>query len=152
MWIRQLLKKLTDENHHTFLWTRWGTCSSSVITERSSVIHHLRIAAYPWLWYLRPMQDFSHVFWQEMLMEHVCIVKWAHHKIVWPSQGFARRAVIFFFISLQELYLIVSVHILSWIVLDLFLLHNPWACTVWQSTLLRFWENKVKWMEESVLQ
>ena len=34
--------------------------------------------------------------WQEMLMEHICIVKWAHHKIVWPSQGFARRADIFF--------------------------------------------------------
>ena len=39
--------------------------------------------------------------WQEMLIEHGCVVKWAHHKIVWPSQGFARRAVIFF-ISLQE--------------------------------------------------
>ena len=36
------------------------------------------------------------------------------------------------------LYSIVSVHIVSWIVLDLFLLHHPWACTVWQSTLLRF--------------
>ena len=34
------------------------------------------------------------------------------------------------------LYLIVSVHIVSWI--DLFLLHHPWVCTVWQSTLLRF--------------
>ena len=33
--------------------------------------------------------------WQEMLMEHVDIMKWAHHKIMWPSQGFARRAVIF---------------------------------------------------------
>ena len=37
--------------------------------------------------------------WQEMLMEHVGIIKWAHHKIMWPSQGFARRAVIFFDIT-----------------------------------------------------
>ena len=42
------------------------------------------------------------------------------------------------------LYLIVSVHIVSWIVLDLFLLHHPWACTVWQSTLLRFLRKESK--------
>ena len=41
--------------------------------------------------------------WQEMLMEHVGIVKWAHHKIVWPSQGFERRAVIFFDITARTL-------------------------------------------------
>ena len=34
--------------------------------------------------------------WQEMLMEHVGIMKWAHHKIMWPSQGSGRRADIFF--------------------------------------------------------
>ena len=42
------------------------------------------------------------------------------------------------------LYSIVSVHIVSWIVLDLFLLHHPWACTVWQSTLLRFLRKEIK--------
>ena len=34
--------------------------------------------------------------------------------------------------------------IVSWIVLDLFLLHHPWACTVWQSTLLRFLRKESK--------
>ena len=44
------------------------------------------------------------------------------------------------------LYSIVSVHIhvVSWIVLDLFLLHHPWACTIWQSTLLRFLRKESK--------
>ena len=42
------------------------------------------------------------------------------------------------------LYSIVSVHIVSWIVLDLFLLHHPLACTVWQSTLLRFLRKESK--------
>ena len=37
-----------------------------------------------------------------------------------------------------------SVHIVSWIVLDLFLLHHPWACTVRQSTLLRFLRKESK--------
>ena len=37
-----------------------------------------------------------------------------------------------------------------WIVLDLFLLHPSWACTVYQNTLHRFWVKKVKGMEESV--
>ena len=32
-------------------------------------------------------------------MEHVGIMKWAHHKIMWPSQGFGKRAVIFFYIT-----------------------------------------------------
>ena len=30
------------------------------------------------------MQDHQHLC-QEMLMEHICIVKWADHLIVWPS-------------------------------------------------------------------
>ena len=32
----------------------------------------------------------------------------------------------------------------SWIVLDLFLLHHPWAFTVWQSTLFRFLRKESK--------
>ena len=40
--------------------------------------------------------------WQEMLMENICIVKWVLNRIVWPIQGFARRAVMFL-TSLQEL-------------------------------------------------
>ena len=39
--------------------------------------------------------------WLEMPMEHICIVKWAHHRIVWPNQGFARKAVMCL-LSLQE--------------------------------------------------
>ena len=31
--------------------------------------------------------------WLEMPMEHICIVKWARHRIVWPNQGFVRKAV-----------------------------------------------------------
>ena len=38
-----------------------------------------------------------------------------------------------------------------WIVLDLFLLHPSWACTVYQNTLHRFWVKKIKGMEDSVL-
>ena len=36
-----------------------------------------------------------------MPMEHICIVKWAHHRIVWPNQGFARKAFMCL-LSLQE--------------------------------------------------
>ena len=40
--------------------------------------------------------------WQEMLMENICIVKWVLNRILWPIQGFAKRAVMFL-TSLQEL-------------------------------------------------
>ena len=92
MLISHLLKNLLLRNHHTFLWTSWGQCSSLVITERPSLTHHLRIAAY----------HAAYAFlWQEKLMEHICIVEWAHHRIVWPSQGYVWRAVMFL-ISQQE--------------------------------------------------
>ena len=53
--ISELLEELADWNRHTFLWMMH-------VTERLGVTHHLRIAAYPWLCYLRPMQDFSFFF------------------------------------------------------------------------------------------
>ena len=92
MLISHLLKNLLLKNHHTSLWTSWGQCSSLVITERPSLTHHLRIAA---------LCAAYGCLWQEKLMEHICIVEWFHHRIVWPSQGYVWRAVMFL-ISQQE--------------------------------------------------
>ena len=60
--ISQLLKKLADKNHHAFLWTSWGPCRSSLVIARPSLTHQLRIAAYPWHWYVHTMQYFLQVF------------------------------------------------------------------------------------------
>ena len=60
--ISQLLKKPADKNHHAFLSTSWGPYRSSVVIGRPSLTHQLRIAAYPWHWYVHTMQDFSQVF------------------------------------------------------------------------------------------
>ena len=82
--LSQLLKKLADKNQHTFLWISWRPCRSSVVPEWP---HHLRLAVYPQLWYLQPLSgnaNGTHLHFET-----------GHHGIVWPSQGFTRRAVIY---------------------------------------------------------
>ena len=74
---------------------------SSVVIARPSLTHHLRIAAYSWHWKCAHYARLLAGLWQEMPMEHIYIVKWPHHRIVWPNQGFARKAVMCL-LSLQE--------------------------------------------------
>ena len=154
MLISQPLKKLSDKNQHTFLWSslvpcriEWSQKDQCGTSPKDSCLPTALVSAL----YARLLP--YHL--QEMLMEHICIVKWAHHRIVWPSQSLVRRAVMFFdittlmtlLIETAVLYVFVSVYYSMLIVL----LHFSWACTVCQSTLHRFWVKKVKEMEEPLM-